>query len=354
MRDILTIENPSLAREWDYEKNGDLRPENITGGSNKKVWWLCEYGHSWKTAIYNRKKCGCPVCAGKMVAAGFNDLKIINPSLAEEWDYEKNSGLRPEFVTAFSNKNVWWICGLGHSWQANVASRNLGAGCPYCSNRYVLTGFNDLLTLSPDLAREWDHAQNTAMSPETVMGSSERAVWWLCEFGHSWKARIDNRRMGKGCPYCSGRKALSGFNDLNTLRPDLAAEWDFLKNGAMTPDNITSQSNRLVWWICQYSHSYRSRVSGRYYGNGCPFCAGRYACPGETDIGTLIPDLLSEWDFERNTDINPRELTIGSSKKIWWVCKYGHHWLCSAANRKKGSGCPYCVGQTPLRTRLVK
>ena len=38
-------ENPALAAEWDYEKNGDLRPEDFTGGSNRKVWWRCEKGH---------------------------------------------------------------------------------------------------------------------------------------------------------------------------------------------------------------------------------------------------------------------------------------------------------------------
>jgi len=354
MRDILTIENPNLVLEWDYEKNGGLRPENFTGGSNKKVWWLCEHGHSWQTAICTREKCGCPVCAGKKVAAGFNDLKTINPSLAGEWDKEKNGDILPESVTAFSNKKVWWICELGHSWQADVASRNIGTGCPYCSNRKVLAGFNDLQTLLPALAREWDYSKNTPLSPETVIGSSNRAVWWLCEFGHSWKARIDNRRMGKGCPYCSGRIALSGFNDLKTVRPDLAAEWDFQKNDTMTPENISPQSNKYVWWICHRGHSYKSRVANRYHGNGCPFCGGLYAYPGETDIGTLNPDLLSEWDFDRNIDIAPSQLRPHSSKKVWWVCKNGHHWLCSINNRNTGSGCPYCVGKIPFRTRLVK
>jgi len=354
MSDILTIENPDLALEWDYEKNGILRPENFTGGSSKKVWWLCEYGHSWQTAIYTRKKCGCPVCAGKMVVTGFNDLKTINPSLAKEWDNEKNRDLRPVSVTAFSNKNAWWICGLGHSWQARIARRNMGGGCPYCNHKYVLAGFNDLQTLSPVLAREWDYSKNAALSPDSVMGSTSRAVWWLCEFGHSWKARIDNRRMGKGCPYCSGRRALSSFNDLKTLRPDLAAEWDFIKNGALTPDNITAQTNRHAWWICHNGHSYRARVSARYYGTGCPYCGGLSAYPGESDVGTLNPDLLSEWDFERNIHITPCELRPSSSKKIWWVCKNGHHWLCAVNNRNTGSGCPYCVGKISTRTRLVK
>lgn len=34
---------PDLAKEWNYEKNGDLRPEDVSCGSNKKIWWI-QYG----------------------------------------------------------------------------------------------------------------------------------------------------------------------------------------------------------------------------------------------------------------------------------------------------------------------
>jgi len=354
MRDILTIENPKLAREWDYEKNASLRPEDFTGGSNKKVWWLCKYGHSWRATICSRKKTGCPVCAGKKVKAGFNDLKTINPLLVKQWDEVKNGALHPDEVTAYSNKKAWWICEKGHSWQADIASRNTGSGCPYCNRKYVLSGFNDLQTLSPELAQEWDYVKNIPLRPEIVMGSTSQAVWWLCGHGHSWKARINNRRMGKGCPYCSGRRVIPGTSDLKTLRPELAAEWDFNKNGTLMPEHITAQANIHVWWICSQNHSYRARVSGRFYGNGCPFCGGLLAYPGESDIGTLNPDLLSEWDFDRNKDISPSDLRPCSKKKVWWICKNGHHWFISAAQRNTGSGCPYCAGKIPMRTRLVK
>lgn len=56
---------PEIAKEWNYEKNGDLLPENVIKGSGKKVWWKCEYGHEWQTAVYSRtgtKKTKCPIC----------------------------------------------------------------------------------------------------------------------------------------------------------------------------------------------------------------------------------------------------------------------------------------------------
>ena len=56
---------PELAVEFHSEKNGKLTANDITIGSAKKVWWKCqdeECGHSWKTAVSNRRKTGCPKC----------------------------------------------------------------------------------------------------------------------------------------------------------------------------------------------------------------------------------------------------------------------------------------------------
>ncbi|MCX7615616.1 MAG: zinc-ribbon domain-containing protein, partial [Clostridiales bacterium] len=81
-----------MAAEWDYDKNGNLRPEHFTGGSNKKVWWKCKLGHSWQANIHNRvfHNVNCPYCTNKKVWQGFNDIVTTHPDVAAEWDYEKN------------------------------------------------------------------------------------------------------------------------------------------------------------------------------------------------------------------------------------------------------------------------
>ena len=58
----------ALLAEWDAEKNAPLTPEQLTPGSNKRVWWQCSLGHVWKAVVYSRtgpRPSGCPVCAGK-------------------------------------------------------------------------------------------------------------------------------------------------------------------------------------------------------------------------------------------------------------------------------------------------
>ena len=128
--------NPTLAKEWNFEKNGDSKPENFTANSGEKVWWKCSKGHEWEATIDSRNRgAGCPYCSGRYAIRGETDLKTLNPTLAKEWNYEKNGDLKPENFTANSRKRVWWKCNKGHEWQAVIAKRNNGNNCPICKKK---------------------------------------------------------------------------------------------------------------------------------------------------------------------------------------------------------------------------
>ena len=352
----LPTTHPEIAEEWDYEKNRHLRPEQFTIGSHKKVWWKCSRGHSWDARVYTREKCGCRYCYGKNVfVAGVNDLLTVNPNLAKEWDYEKNADMRPENVAANTRAKAWWRCDKGHSWKATISNRNYGNGCPYCANRWLLKGYNDLLTVDPELSKEWDCEKNVPLAPCGIMANSPKSVWWRCvAHGHSWQATVLNRRLGAGCHYCTGRAVLVGFNDLATRCPDIAAEWDKEMNDALRPEHVTVQATAKVWWRCEKGHSYVSRIYNRYNGSGCPYCAGNLPVVGENDLATVYPELLDEWDYDRNMK-KPHEYTCGSNQKVYWKCKRKHRWIAPIVARTLGgTKCPRCKGKTPMRTRLVR
>lgn len=341
----LVTSHPHIAEEWDREKNGSLLPEQFSIGAEIRIWWKCKKcGHSWNAVLYSRKNCGCPACANNILVPGVNDLLTVNPAVAAEWDDVKNGELSPETVAANDNRKAWWLCKLGHSWQAVIYGRNSGKGCPYCSKRILLVGFNDLLAEAPELEAEWDYEKNFPLRPEMVAGTSHRTVWWICKHGHSWKAQVANRRYGTGCPYCAGKLAIIGESDLATLRPDIAIEWDDEKNGARRSDQVTAQSHWIVWWKCSRGHSYRAAVSHRFRGHGCPYCSGKRPIPGETDFASVHPELLPEWDIEKNGTLRPQDFTAGSKKKVWWRCRNGHSWKITIQYRHRGSGCPYCSG----------
>ena len=138
--DLLTV-MPELAKEWDYERNGNLLPSQVTSKSGKKVWWRCKNGHSWKTEIYARERNGCPFCSGRMAEKGKNDIATIRPDLLAQWDYEKNT-VKPDEILLQSNVAVWWKCANGHSWKTSPCNRYRGDACPKCLGRiYMKTHF---------------------------------------------------------------------------------------------------------------------------------------------------------------------------------------------------------------------
>lgn len=170
------IDNAKLMKEWDWEKNKGLDPNKLTEGSNKKVNWICSKGHKWKRAIYGRTfGYGCPYCSHLKVWPGYNDLATTHPELLKDWDYEKNT-IKPTEITARANRKVWWKCSKGHSYEATTAHKTEGRGCPYCANKKVLVGYNDLATTHPDLAKEWHPTKNGALKPTDVVAGSAKKV----------------------------------------------------------------------------------------------------------------------------------------------------------------------------------
>ena len=269
---------------------------------------------------------------------------IDNAELMAEWNWEKNIefDFDPKLLTVGSGKKVWWKCSKGHEWQATIDRRSQGKGCPYCSGRNAIKGKNDLQTVNPALAKEWNYDKNNGLTPTDVLPSSNKKVWWKCGKGHEWKAMIRSRSDGRGCPYCSGRHAVSGINDLQTVNPALATEWNYERNSGLMPMDVLPNSNKKVWWKCSKGHEWQSTVANRNNGNGCPYCLGRYAVKGENDLQTVNPALVKGWNYEKNDDLKPEEFTANSNKDVWWKCSKGHEWHASIANRNKGNGCPVC------------
>lgn len=357
--------NPRLLKEWNYEKNGSLKPEFFTSTSGKKVWWKCAKGHEWTARISNRVLLNrdCPYCSNQKVLYGYNDLETVHPELAKEWNYEKNAPLTPRQYITGSNKIVWWQCSKGHEWKASIASRIRGASlretikgtqCPYCSNQKVQTGFNDLATTHPQLAKEWNYEKNDSLRPTQIVAGSNKKVWWKCTKGHEWKTSIANRQRGTKCPYCLNHKIISGENDLASQHPEFLKEWDYEKNHPLLPTQIGSGSAKKVWWKCvECGYGWQTSITNRVrLHSGCPRCSGRVPKTGINDLQTKFPELAKDWCYEKNAPLTPRDVTPGSGKKVWWKCaNCGHIWQRTVYERSYGSKCPHCHGlpQLPLK-----
>lgn len=277
--------NSTLAKEWHPTKNGQLTPDKVTPGSLKKAWWICPKGddHEWQASVVSRiKGHGCGVCVGHL-AVKSNCLATLNPKLAQEWHPTKNGKLTPNNVTPSSGKKVWWKCPKGddHEWDAVIANRNKGIGCPICSNQKVAIS-NCLGTVNPKLAKEWHRTKNGKLTPFDVLPSAGKKVWWECPKGddHEWKTSIANRSKGTNCPICTGQKVATS-NCLATLFPEIAIQWHPTKNGKLTPNDFTKGAIKKAWWKCPKGddHEWQATINGRTGGSGCPKCNPAYSIP---------------------------------------------------------------------------
>lgn len=347
-----------LLEEWDTARNLPLTPKDVSyGSSTRAVWWRCGKGHEWQASVYIRTSgSGCPICSGKRIVQGENDLATVCPDLVREWDVEKNAPLKPERISAYSHKMVWWRCEKGHSWRSVIKSRTYGTGCPVCAGRLLLPGVNDLATVYPELAAQWHPERNGRLRPTDILSGSHRKVWWRCEKGHEWQATINSRARvsGSGCPVCAGKAVLPGYNDLASQYPEIAAQWHESKNKPLTPKQVTPNSNRTVWWRCSLGHEYRAVVSARVTRDiGCPYCSGHRVLPGFNDLATLVPEVAAQWYEPLNAPLTPQMVTVGSRRKVWWQCSEGHVWKAVIGSRagNQRCGCPVCAGKVKIRKK---
>jgi hypothetical protein len=225
-----------------------------------------------------------------------------------------------------------WICKFGHRWKTTISHRSTGTNCPTCAGQNVLSGFNDLATVNPVIAKEafeWD--------PATTTVSSDRVEKWKCSLGHIYTAAVKDRTKGNNCPVCAGKQIIVGFNDLATTEPNIAKEaygWD--------PTSVTrGSSNKKQKWKCPNGHIYeatsaaRTRKDGK--SSGCGICDGKIILVGYNDLLFTHPEIAKQangWD--------PTTITAGSSKIRSWKCSEGHEWNAQVSSRRI-SGCPTCA-----------
>lgn len=193
----------------------------------------------------------------------------------------------------------------------------------------------------PLLFNELNHEINKKLHLDVISRGLRKDVWWKCKYGHEWNMSPHARTIQKqGCPYCSGRRTGQG-NSLQDVNPDIAATWHLTKNGKLTPNDFTSGSGKKVWWMCSSGHEWEASISSRQR-SSCPFCTGRVAFI-ENNITVTHPNLMKEWNYSKNINIDPVNIVLGSHKHVWWKCKHGHEWKSKVYSRTRlKSGCPRC------------
>jgi hypothetical protein len=130
----LKVLRPDLARQWHPTRNGTLGPMDVTPGSGRKIWWLCEQGHWWSASVHDRVRgMSCTYCRSLQKPA---ERRMVDekPELLKEWHPSRNKDISAREVTCSNGDKVWWLCPNGHEWLATIRARLSGKSCPFCTS----------------------------------------------------------------------------------------------------------------------------------------------------------------------------------------------------------------------------
>lgn len=200
---------------------------------------------------------GVPACGSLSRISEPRRLSALRPDLAREWHPTKNGNLSPRDITPDSSANVWWLCANGHWWQAAVRDRIHGLTCTLCRER-IKQGSQRMADARPELLKEWHPTRNQGVRAREVPSNYKKAVWWLCEHGHEWKAGIPCRISGKGCPVCKNaapRAVSIKSKAKNSASPPSYLQVDYLSRFDLPGAAVTPRSGQELRKVRRYEHS---------------------------------------------------------------------------------------------------
>lgn len=373
---------PELLEMWDYEINNDARvyPYLFDSTSREKVAWKCPECHAqWARSVAAMRDDNTCPCCGVSAKTIFDrhqrlnhkppkgidhvsnySLEAMLPDIACMWDARKNLPLSPDRIPYTSSDSYWWVCSEGHSWKSSIDGIRRGnSHCPYCAGE---RDYNILSFVRPDVAKTWHPTKNGGVTPDDVTYGSKEEYWWVCDQGHEYRAQVNVRCMeGYKCAVCSGHQVYADVNSLAALRPDIAQYWDYNKNESLVPEDVTSKSQREVWWKCEHGHedhSYRKSVKQMTEAKDrlCPYCANMDVKTGFNDLASCYPDIARQWDYDKNEGADPTNVLYCSTTKYYWKCEEcGYEWKSAVGGRTRDErGCPRCAIQNNVKKSIAR
>ena len=143
--DLATVA-PKVATMWSSKNT--YAPNNVSAKSTKKALFVChDCGQEFRAPIYSVVKSvsygntGCPVCAGRKVVPGINDLATQYPKVSAMWS-DKND-YAPNEISACSSRRAIFVCPVCKQefvTSIRAMTRAVASGmnfCPDCSKHII-------------------------------------------------------------------------------------------------------------------------------------------------------------------------------------------------------------------------
>lgn len=361
--------NPIAAMEWDYERNGDLTPDNVGGMSEKEVYFVCKNNHKWKTKVRYRtsnkgKNVECSYCSGHRTIPGETDFLAVCKNAVDFWDFETNKDLDPTQLLPKSNKEVNFRCPKGHTFKKKINDFTDHPNCPKCLSKNGLQ--KSLSEVNPIAAKQWNYDLNGELSPDDIASQSKFTAHFICLTNpkHEWTQSIRNRtrknRKNVDCPYCSGRKVIPRETDFFAICKEAIDLWDFNKNLNIDPYNLLPHARTKVNFKCTNGHEFTNDIRSFTRSPHCPICHSEEKKDflEKNSLKVLYPNLVKdEWNYISNALLaDPNKIFPHSIQPFFWKCsKCGSAYIATPKLRvenhiRKVETCKNCRG---VRTQFT-
>lgn len=346
VNDVFTLV-PELKKIYDFEKNEGFDIEHQGWSSREPIACKCpDCGREWTTIINSQiRKNGDSYELVGCDHKNRNRRKYIptvseRPNLMHFWDTEKNN-LDPATTSSATEDPAYWNCpDCGYSWSGSIRARDRSNSgeCPCCKTQKVLIpGVNDALTLLPDLKRLYNFRKNEELGLDPFsfrLGEQNIYCWWKCpDCGYEWNSTISSRLDRKDGKIIVRQCQNCYYNDPSRITPvasmpKLMRFWDFKENKKhdLDPNLVSAYSPLPANWHCKkcdyrWPATIRSRARTP---DACPFCdSHNVIIPGKNDVLTLLPDFANFYDFDINeaNGIDIRKRGASSSQSVHYRCK---------------------------------
>ena len=278
--------------------------------------------------------------------------------------------------------------------------------CPEERAKFYKEWEKSIMNKFPQLVDEWNYAENYPWMPWNFSyGSAERVSWKCRVCGHEWKAKINNRTMGRGCKKCFDERSTSfdeqvvfyylnkitkaesrwrkwGKNrEIDVYLPQLKIGveyngfWHAGKEGADiekieffkkigiriftikqgqrnqvvgdTIELIYHQTNKtsLEWAIRELFKLLKLPVPLIDISADTIEILEQYiSLKKKNSIVTTHPELAKEWHPTKNGTLEAENFTYGSNQMICWKCSLcGNEWDARIKHRSRGQcNCGVC------------
>ena len=345
-----------LIKDWDWELNKPKQPKDFTRCSNRMVHWKCHVcGFEWKAKISNRVNGrGCPACAGQKLWVGHNDFATLEPERASQWHPNKNGDLKPSDVMRGQSRKVWWLCPLGHSYQASLNKRSHDhTGCPICySGRQ--TSFREqafyfyIKRIHPDAISRYKADWLGRMELDIYIPSRKLAIEYD---GVAWHRETKFQREQKKYRLCQEH----GIR-LWRIKEVMPKNGRELADEMFSVDNIETEEGfrnllRYVLDELDPASNFWTRKGSRCVHSDIDIDLKRdrykiisFDTRVKNSLQEKCPEIAAEWHPKKNGDWKPFGLPWKSDRMVWWICaKCGREYEMTVSHRTSGNGCPTCA-----------